>query len=280
MNHQPIVVGVDGSSWSEAALEWAMVEARRRTAPVVVLHAFEWPMMGVPLSGVPSGYDPRQAARVMLLGATERARTRAPGVEVTSRLENGPPARLLLAESRRAGLLVLGSRGLGGFAGLLAGSVATTVAEHASCPVVVVRGDGAYRTDGPVLAGVDGPAADAAIGWAFDAAALYSVPLLAVHAWPPGPARVPDLSDPDEEEAAIRTYEQIGRWQQKYPRVRLDQLDVRGHPGAVLAEQSVGAQLAVVGARGRGGFARLLLGSTSQALLRHAHCPVVVVRES
>lgn len=280
MRTKPIVVGVDGSGWSESALGWAADEARRRRLPLIVLHAFEWPVMGVPLSGVPAGYDPREVARRMLLESAARARSRAAGLEVTSRMDVGAAAPRLLAAARGAAMLVVGSRGLGGFSGLLAGSVSLHLAEHAPCPVVVVRADGPARIDGPIVLGVDGPAADPAAAWAFDEAARRGATLLAVHAWPAGTGGAPDLADPDEEETAARVYEQLGGWQRKYPEVPLERVDARGHPAALLAEQGVGAQLTVVGARGRGGFRGLLLGSTSQALLRHAYSPVAVVRDA
>ncbi|BCJ33405.1 universal stress protein [Actinocatenispora thailandica] len=280
MRNAPIVVGVDGSSWSEAALDWAAAEAVRRDTALSVLYAFEWPIMGIPFSGVPAGYDPRQQARQMVLRMADRAREQAGSVQVTSRLDNGPAARRLLLAAEQASLVVVGSRGLGGFSGLLAGSVSMQLAEHCSRPVVVVpSGDGGHA-DGPIVLGVDGPASDPAIGWAFEEAAAHRAPLVAVRVWPERPAHAPDLADPDEEDAAVASYEQLERWHQKYPKVTLEVRDLRGHPAALLVEQSSTARLAVVGARGRGGFSGLLLGSVSQGLLRHTHCPVAVVRNS
>lgn len=277
MRTKAIVAGVDGSSWSASALGWAADEARLRGAPLTVLHAFEWPVMGVPLGGAPAGYDPREVARRMLLDSAAYARSRAPGVPVTSRMDVGSATPRLLAAARDAAMVVVGSRGLGGFSGLLAGSVSVQVAEHADGPVVVVRGHA--RADGPILLGVDATAAESATGWAFDEAARRGTGVLAVRAWPPGPGAAPDLADPDEETVAERLYRQLDDWRQKYPDVPLERADERGHPGDVISRLSAGAQLAVVGARGRGGFRGLLLGSTSQAVLRHAYCPTAVVRD-
>ncbi|BCJ34044.1 universal stress protein [Actinocatenispora thailandica] len=279
MGNAPIVVGVDGSSWSEAALDWAAAEAVRRDTTLTVLYAFEWPIMGVPFSAIPTGYDPRQPARRLVLRMADRARALVPSLQVTSRLENGPPVRRLLSAADRASLVVVGSRGLGGFSGLVVGSVSLQVAEHCDRPVVVVRGDGPARTDGPVVVGVDGPAGDPAIGWAFEEAAARRTGLVAVRVWPTGPTPAPDPGDPAERDVAAASHEQLERWHQKYPQVPLEMRDLRGHAAALLAEQSAAAQLVVVGARGRGGFAGLLLGSVSQGVLRQARCPVAVVRD-
>lgn len=273
-----IVVGADGSGWSEAALDWAADEASRLRASVLVVHAFQWPVMGVPLTGVPARYDPRETARRMVAEAV--ARVRSAGVPVEGKVESGAPAACLLAAGRGAAAIVVGNRGLGGFTGLLAGSVSVQLAEHAPCPVVVVRPNAAIPADAPVVLGVDPPGSDRAACWAFAEAARRDVPLIAVHAWPVAVGAPPDLGDPDEESEAERIYEMLRRWHKEFPAVRLDGYDARGHPAAVLIDRAADAQLAVVGARGRGGFRGLLLGSTSQALVRHAPCPVAVVPDT
>jgi nucleotide-binding universal stress UspA family protein len=197
---------------------------------------------------------------------------------------------VLVEASSSADLVVLGSRGLGGFRGMLVGSVAVTLAAHGHCPVVVVRGrtvEDPPPEVGPVVLGVDGsPISEAATGFAFDAASLRGVRLIAVHVWndlafigPWNPLpQVPDLA---AVEADLRRQldERMAAWQAKYPDVEVERVLVRGYPAAGLLDQAAGAQLIVVGSRGRGAIAGLGgLGSTSQAVLYHARCPVAVVR--
>jgi len=193
---------------------------------------------------------------------------------------------VLLAESTRAELVVLGDRGLGGFAGLLIGSVAVALAAHAACPVVVVRGAEPDRTTSrpePVVVGVDGsPAGEAAVAFAFEAAALRGVPLVAVHTWRDllVDATMAPLVDWDAVEADEREVlaERLAGWGEKYPDVEVRRLVTRDRPAHALVQESGRAQLVVVGSRGRGGIAGMLLGSVSQALLHHSACPVVVTR--
>jgi len=178
---------------------------------------------------------------------------------------------------------VVGDRGLGGFTGLLVGSVAVELAAHAHCPVLVARGtvDPAL----PVLVGVDGsPANQPAIGYAFEQAALRRVPLVALHAWAHPVASgsgdmLPLVYDLDEVQAAEERVlsEALAGWSEKYPDVTVERVVRHGSVRSTLIEASGRAQLVVVGARGRGGFAGLLLGSVSQAVLHHAACPVAVV---
>jgi nucleotide-binding universal stress UspA family protein len=192
---------------------------------------------------------------------------------------------VLQAESTRAELVVLGDRGLGGFTGLLIGSVATGLSAHASCPVVVVRGpepDGAVPRQEPVVVGIDGsPLSEAAVAFAFEAAARRRVPLVAVHAWRDllvDPTLAPlvdwDAAEVDEREVLA---ERLAGWGGTYSDVAVRRLVVRDRPARALVDESRRAQLVVVGSRGRGGFTGLLLGSVSQALVHHAHCPVAVV---
>jgi nucleotide-binding universal stress UspA family protein len=192
---------------------------------------------------------------------------------------------VLQAESTRAELVVLGDRGLGGFAGLLIGPVAVTLAAHAACPIVVVRGpepDRMVRSEA-VVVGVDGsPTSEAAVAFAFEAAALRGVPLVAVHTWfdmvvdaTMAPLIDWDVMEADEREVLA---ERLAGWAEKYPDVAVRRLVARDRPARALVEESGRAQLVVVGSRGRGGISGLLLGSVSQTLLHHAACPVAVVQ--
>jgi nucleotide-binding universal stress UspA family protein len=174
---------------------------------------------------------------------------------------------------------VVGERGLGGVARLVVGSVSVGVSGHALCPVVVVRG--APAREGPVVVGVDGTgAAEAAVGFAYEEAALRRAPLLAVHAWRDGPAEpapVPDRAAVEERGRAVLA-ERLAGWGAKYPDVEVVRLVAREAAADLLVEQSAGAALVVVGSRGRGALTGLVLGSVGHALLHRSGCPVAVLR--
>ena len=282
-----MVVGVDGSASATQAVRWAAREAGRRRAPLVLVHV--WTAIPVaPLhvgSLVPYHDALVEQGDQWLEEASTAARDAAPGVVTSTQLVSGSAAGRLIDRSASAGLLVLGSRGLGGFAGLVVGSIAVALATHGHCPVVVVRGadpDTAPRQDGPVVVGVDGsPNSRAALDFAFEAAALRGAPLTAVHAWSDLPViTVWELTTDwhlvqQNEAKALSQWLADGR--ALYPGVPVEQVVVREGPARILLEHARAAQLVVVGSRGRGGFRGLLLGSTSQALIHHAASPVAVV---
>jgi nucleotide-binding universal stress UspA family protein len=280
---------VDGSECALQAVRWAAAEARRRQRPLRLVAAHAWPAGG--LIGDPGlGVDPQAVLRDVVLGhlaaAAAAAAAVAPDLEVDQVEVSGLPVSVLQGESTRAEMVVLGDRGLGGFSGLLVGSVAVALTAHAACPIAVVRGpepDPTTPRPEPVVVGVDGsPASGAALGVAFEAAALRGVPLVAVHAWHDlriDPTMTP-LVDWDVVEAREREVlaERLAGWDRQYPDVTVRRLVIRDRPAHALVQESARAQLVVVGCRGRGGLAGMLLGSVSQALLHHAACPVMVTR--
>ena len=285
----PVVVGVDGSPSSLAAVETAAREAALRGVGLRLVHAFGWPSLPLPPGGTawgPSTARVRELADRTLTRAERRAHRVAPHVRIVTDSVVGEPVMVLEIESRTASLLVVGSRGLSRFGSLLLGSTAGHLAAHGRCPLLVVRG----RPDpsGPVLLAVDGsPASRPAVEFAFAEAELRAAPLVAQHVWNTATERVYDgPADPpfvtydedrlrDEEERLLA--EAVSGLQEKYPDVAVERRLVRGHVRGALVEASAEAQLAVVGARGHGGFTGLLLGSVGQALLHHAHCPVAVI---
>ena len=278
-----IVVGVDGSPSALDAVRWAAREAGRRGQSLRLVHATRMP------PGLPGALDPglvvdvmRDQGRHALAEARDAAEDA--GVSASVVLESDPVVPVLVEESRSASLLVLGTRGLGGFTGLLIGSTAVSLAGRAHCPVVVVRGE--VPAAGPVVVGVDGlPDADGAVAFAFAEASAQGADVVAVHVWHDPPADAVLLghpTPPDFELAQQRAYETLAErlagWQEKYPDVHVTREVVRDHPSRALLRYAEGARLVVVGSRGRGGFRGLVLGSTSQHLLHHAPCPVAVVR--
>jgi nucleotide-binding universal stress UspA family protein len=283
--HVGVVVGVDGSASALTAVREATREAAWRGCGLRVVHAFIWPLMHVNTGAsdaVPQGGLRHDAERVLAEAAAEAERT-DPAVAVTTDLVTGAPAAVLLHQARRAALLVLGDRGLGGFSGLLLGSAAVEVTAHCSTPVLVVRGQS--RPGAPVVLGVDGtPGSAAAVEAAFVEAGQRGAELLAVRAWRDAATTIgysmPALYDPHAaEKAEWDALEQaLDAPRQRHPGVRVRTEVVSGRTGRELVRRSEQAQLVVVGARGRGGFAGLLLGSVSQQLLHHADCPVLVVR--
>ena len=279
-----VLVGVDGSEPSLQAVEWAATDAATRGVTlavccVAVAGSAEHPMLW---DGQESVLVPAEEVRER---AVARARKSAADVTVTGEVLRGDPAQQLLHRAREAELLVVGARGLGAFVGLLVGSVSEHVAGHASCPVVVVRGQ--RSPDRPVLVGVDGSAANqAAVGFAFAAAARRGVELVALSAAEPqwiapavgSPAPLAMEVDGVQDAVRIRLDDALRQWTDRYPDLHVRRVAVVGGAARALIEASSGASLAVVGSRGHGTLIGALLGSVSRHVLRHADCPVAVVR--
>ncbi len=293
----PIVVGGDGSASSDDAVRWAAVAAALRRASVVLVSTYPTPQ-DVAYATVPLGLFAEQEAEGnrLLVRAAEIAVDAARGhqkVHVRTELLTGPPILMLLDQSHTAGMMVLGSRGLGEFTGGLLGSVSSALAAHADCPVAVIRGlpgPGDAAFDGPVVVGVDGSRnSEPAIAAAFEEASLRGADLVAVHAWTDFNVSTVFKVDSNEmvvawpgiqtgEEAVLA--ESMAGWQNQYPDVLVRKVVVRDRPVRHLLAQAELAQLVVVGSRGRGGFPSMLLGSTSQALLHTVGRPLLIVRAS
>jgi nucleotide-binding universal stress UspA family protein len=285
MSPTEIIVGVDGSAGSTQALRWSAREAAYRGVDLVVLHAYDWRIYGA-ASPISARFvtDARGAAEAVVQAAVAEVNAIAPSVRVRGEALLGGAGPTLVAGSGNGALTVIGSRGRNGFASLVLGSVSHQVATHAAGPVVVVRG----RSDatGPVVVGADGSAgADEALRFAFEEAAIRGIGVLAVRVYRPaeppwGIGELPYVEDANERMEAERVAlaEEIAPWQDKFPDVPVETVALDGHPAEVLAGVSGRASLLVVGTRGRGGFASLLLGSVGVAVLHHAECPVLIAR--
>ena len=277
-----VVVGVDGSPASGAAVEWAITECRFRQLPLLLVHVVDYPVLSETVVAQASVPTPVHQSPLLDAEAGRVGRL-APNLEVSTRVVQGGPAAELIALSRHATLTVLGQRGLGGFAGLLLGSISTQVATHAHGPVVVVpAGTPAPATfGGRIVVGVDQSSqAQDALAFAFEEAAARRAALTAVHAW-----AVPEHGVREQTADHVIGYHRelltgaLATWRGKFPEVDARQRLVNGAPARSLLSAVTEMDLLVVGSRGRGGFAGLLLGSTSLAVLHHASCPVAVVRE-
>ncbi|WP_422769256.1 universal stress protein [Plantactinospora sp. WMMC1484] len=291
---EQIVVGVDGSPEADLALRWAATRARHTQATLRLVHAYAVPLPvpAMPVAAVTAASvspdDYVRAGEAILGAAAERAGRYADGVEVRTELRVGGAAQALIDAAPVGGLVVVGSRGLGGFSGLLLGSVGVQVSSHARCPTVVVRTE---ASEGPVVVGVDGSeASDAALAFGFAEADRLGTGVLAVHAWgtplPTGPGEAAALALVPEEHrqahlAASRQLltDALAPRRRRFPDVPVQERLVEASAAPALLDAAEGAALAVVGSRGHGGFAGLLLGSTSQALLHHAGCPVAITRQ-
>ncbi|WP_101851517.1 universal stress protein [Kocuria flava] len=292
-----IVVGIDGSEQSLGALRWAAREGRRRGLPVRMVTAYSLPVFSG--SGFDTGYatvDEAALARgVEELLNDAAAQVRSTGVELRATVETGDPSGALLELSRTAELLVLGSRGRGGLLGRLLGTVSTAVPAHAKCPTGVVPlpwskehlGEEALAGTAAlverVVVGSDGSSqARAAMLEAAEEARLLDVPLTVVCAVPPVSGAVAWMPTAVDFEAM---YDDVARalqggvaWLKSwFPDLEIGSELADGPPVQVLVDQTRRNRLVVVGTRGRGGFAGMLLGSTSQGVLHNAAGPVLIV---
>ncbi|MGW1339500.1 universal stress protein [Kribbella sp. NPDC002412] len=275
-----VVVGVDGSEHSRRALEWAAGEARLRAAVLRIVHALP---AGLTSSGRPDPHVDAAARGLSDLAALATRLDRRP-LTVTNEVVDGLPVKVLIEESRHCALLVMGSRGQGGFANLLLGSTAVEVTARTACPVVVVPpdADGQNRS-GAVIVGVDASAGcEPALEFAFARAAQRRARLVALQAWDL-PMQFSGHSEPEIErhrsDSGALLAHAVAPWQDRFPDVPVETRSVRGHVVAELAAASAAdGEVVVVGGRGRSVVAGAFLGSVSQGLLRHASVPVVIAR--
>ncbi|MER6126408.1 universal stress protein [Streptomyces sp. NPDC001795] len=283
-DHRPIVVGVDPDPAKRMALTWAADEAARRRVPLRLVHAEGVPTVEFRRWQVPPSWEAwnqvmHVAGEQMLKDAVAFAETRQPQVEVSALLAEGNAAWVLQEQSHDATAVVLGSRHLSRVREVFSSSsIALPVMAHAHCPVVVVP-EAEHITQQPAhfVVGVDGSAHSvAAVDFAFEEAALRGAALRALYAWQPGRLGIFDERAAQHECRRLLSETVAGR-RAAYPDVELHHELVIGHPVKVLAEQSTHALGLVVGTRGHGGFAGLLLGSVSQGVLPHARCPVIAV---
>jgi nucleotide-binding universal stress UspA family protein len=303
---KPVVVGL-GDHHSEAALHWAAQEAVRLEVPLRVVHAYwsevtspwgyAYPLPAADVRQVVERV--REEALSRVADVAERLRSQYPGLSVLTTVTDSNAAAALVLAAQNASTLVVAKRARHRWAAAL-GSVSLAVAAHAACPVVVVPGaepaeDPADEnpadenpTDedaarGRVVVGVDDSAeCSDAIGFGFDQASGRGVGLVAVHAWWMDPALVYSYTALDEQAVAEQETSAmdavLAPWADRYPAVPVRQRVVRARATAALSAAAEGAALLVVGSRGRGGFASLLLGSVSRGVLQHATGPVAVVR--
>ncbi|CAO5177615.1 UspA domain-containing protein [Frankia sp. AiPs1] len=283
-----IVVGVDGSAEAEEALRWAMREARVRGATVTALLAWspdDSPGSVVGMTSGPGQHDVETAARWVLQTAVRNASDPRCPVPVVERVELRPAAEALLAAAGTADLLVVGMRGASRVRRILMGSVSAACVHRSTTPVVVVRA-GQARAAGPVVVGVDGSVRSVeALRWGAHEARLRGAVLRVVHAWSPVPVGYgyPAMYvgvDFEASEKAARAMldacleEAVG----ERGTLEVEDLLVTDAATHALLTACEDAQLLVVGSRGHGGFAELLLGSVSHQCLHHAACPVAVIR--
>ena len=283
-----IVVGVDGSPESHAAVRWAAQEAVLRRRPVTLLHVVAPIVVTWPIEPVITGFYEWQEdnATEVLKQSQETLHSEvegSPSPEVHLELRHDGIMTELSSASESADMIVVGSRGLGPVGGAVLGSVSRALLHHARCPVIVAREGVVRRPDRnlPVLLGIDGsPASEAATAFAFEEASRRGVELVALHAWS-DVAVFPVLG------MDWHTYEQQGHevlgerlagWQEAYPDVHISRRIVCDKPARWLIDESKHAQLVVVGSRGRGGISSMLLGSVSTAVAESATTPVAVVR--
>jgi nucleotide-binding universal stress UspA family protein len=273
-----VVVGVDGSQAGTAALHWAADTAATYRAPLTIVFA---------RPDVEGDVVEAEQEEQLLDRSASDVRERQPELVVRALRYPDPPVQAMLAASADADMLVLGSRGLGGFRGLLMGSTAMQVVPWARCPVVVIHPPRESDGDEPlhpgqVVLGYDGSEqADAAAVLAFGHARAIGSGVVAVAVDKArGESRVEDV---DPATASLGS-PQAGYWAplrviaEEFTDVPVRFRHGRGRPAGILVDEAHGCALAVVGARGLGGFVGLLMGSVSQQVLAHADCPVAIVR--
>jgi nucleotide-binding universal stress UspA family protein len=281
-----VIVGFDGSSAAKRAVDLAADEAVRRGTPLEVLHALEWIEFGTDEDRF--GQQLRENAHNIAKAGADRARLRHPRLDVLVTVDIAAAVDVLEAASDRAALLVVGSRGLGGFAGLLMGSVSLPVAAVSRCPLLVVHPENHALADGadrPVVVGVSDAACTPALDTAFAQARALAVPVHALHTWN-HPATVaagapyvpvPWTTDELRKAARVTLEAAVGPVRAKYPQVEVVEEVVLDTPAHALVTASGEAALVVLAVHRKAGRFGPNLGRVSHAVLHHARSPVLLV---
>jgi len=277
-----LLVGVDASDNAMRAVEWAAAEAAARNAPLTLVHAIS--VQGVASFDAGRFVGPaREEGHSLLRRIIERVRTRNPDLDLRAEVTDMSPAHALTELSREAALIVTGTRGHGGFAGMLVGSVSRKLAAHAHCPLAVVRGDLPTETLDEVVLGVEPGQAAAPIRYAFDAAARYGALLHAVRVWHPH-AIYSSVAGGYCEDLDQTRADEIGAMEDllaplaaEHPDVKVEASAGRGNTVPVLIEAARGTRLLVVGAHRHRGPLAVGAGYVVDGLLAHATTPIAVV---
>ncbi|WP_457256726.1 universal stress protein [Pedococcus sp. P5_B7] len=289
----PVVVGFDDGAASVAAVQWAAVEAARLGSGLTVLSATDPPVQTpIGIGAIAPAPDLGSVSRAMAARGVHLARSCDRELAVGAVAVVGGPAGELVARSSETGLVVVGRSRRSALQTAVLGSVSFAVAAHARCPVVVVR-EGANRHPGPslpVVVGVDGSrGALAAVSLALAFARVWQAPLRIVGAYPsPSLSPYPDtfqealLTTASEQPWALAARaavdEAVRQAREREPAVHVTGVAEPGRAEDVLVDAARDAGLVVVGSRGHGGFAGLMLGSVSHGVMRRSASPVVVVR--
>jgi nucleotide-binding universal stress UspA family protein len=285
-----IVVGVDGSAASKAAVDWAARDAAMRDVSLTLVHvasglAGTWPQTPPPVGF--GEWQQRQGRQIIdeAVQIVDHAMPAIGPVHLKTEMYYSAIVPTLVDMSKDAEMVVVGRHGQGALGAVL-GSVSSGLVHHARCPVAVIHDEAPltpHRAQAPVLVGIDGsPVSELATAIAFDEASRRHVDLIALHAW--SDAGVVDFPGMDwstmksSEEAVLA--ERLAGWQERYPDVTVYRIVVCDRPGRQLIEQGDAAQLVVVGSHGRGGFAGMLLGSVSTAVVQSLRTPVIVARQA
>lgn len=284
VNGPKIIVGVDSTGGSTAAVDWAMRAASGRQGTLRILHGFSPDQPGFSFGMDTSAAVIRTAHGHMLDRVANHARALDEAVQVETLQSDSYPAKMLVRASATASLVVVGAQGDSHLGFSSVGQTAAQVASHAESPVAIVRGSsGEQHPYGVITVGVDlSPSACAALEWAFDEAERTDSALSVVYAWQPRGSQDPHLRRSNWADYAAtceqRVRESLQDQQRTHPDVKVTVEVTRGNPTRVLADHSTSSDLLVVGARGSGGFEGLRLGQVARDLITHAHCTLVINR--
>lgn len=280
------IVGLDGSDCATNAMEWAAANATGRATAIDLVMAWQTPIVGVyPMASpvtIPLDDDELRDAATHDVAAVAAGLDAELEVPVTATVGHGGPAQVLLEASESAAMLVIGSRGRGGFARLLLGSTSTQCATHATVPTIVVPADVEPKRAERILVGLDGsPNSMVALRWAIRFAAPGGT-VVVDWVWDATPLAVgaDAFFFPDASDLAVERFHHLVDSVAGLARERdvtIEREFIRGTPRTALSASAEGVDLVVVGARGHGAVGAALLGSVSTWLLHHVHRPIAVV---